>query len=201
MAERRNYGITELRVFGEIPSPAFAATSDATVRRLFPPALPPTGICPRCATDPATPPRLAAHEHFGPTAERLPSTGNWRNDHPRQHRVHIVGRHHQAGAFFLDFCADGEVKIHPRHRAAPCLQLSPDPLRATFLHRPVAPHILVSRCVVTREPCRAGIDSASLGCSRYRGNTLRFRRHRRLLRTGGLAHIPCCPPAHANWRR
>ena len=147
------------------------------------------------------PPRLAAHEHFGPTAGRRPSTGNWRNDHPRQHRVHIVGRHHQAGAFFLDFCADGEVKIHPIHRAAPCLQLSPDPLRTTFIHQPVAPHILVSRCVVTREPCRAGIDSASFGCSRYHGNTLRFRRHRRLLRTGGLAHIPCCPPAHANWRQ
>ncbi|BCU05744.1 hypothetical protein Atep_04210 [Allochromatium tepidum] len=64
-------------------------------------------------------PRGASIEiDFRPAAERLSFRGERSDDHARQGSIHVVRRHDQRRARFLDFGSDGRIEIDPIHLAA-----------------------------------------------------------------------------------
>lgn len=65
---------------------------------------------------------------FGAAAERLAIAGERGDEDARQNCVHVVWRHDQAGAGFLDFAADGGVEVDPINLAALCHTHSSSPL-------------------------------------------------------------------------
>ena len=61
---------------------------------------------------------FALKDDFRSTAQGLTGAGDGRDDDAGQYGVHVVWRHHQRRACFLNFTTDGGVKIDPIHIAA-----------------------------------------------------------------------------------